>query len=84
MDRGQLAMERQLGRCLVTVRAASSEASVLGTVPAMVLTMGSPPPRRGLTRGALTVDRRRELRRQWRLGFGSIFAKITAQWLAYL
>jgi hypothetical protein len=53
MGRGQLAKERQLGRCLVTVRAASGEASVLGTVLATVLTTGSPPPSMGLMRGAL-------------------------------
>jgi hypothetical protein len=52
-DHGKLATERQLGRCLVTVRAVSAEASVLGMALATVLTMGSPPPSSGMMQGAL-------------------------------
>jgi hypothetical protein len=53
-DQGKLAMGRQLDQCLVTVRAVSSEASVLLTVLEMILTTGSPPPSSGLTQDALT------------------------------
>jgi hypothetical protein len=52
-DHGKLATGRQLSRCLVTVRAVSGEASVPVTVPAIVLTTGSPPPSSGLMQGAL-------------------------------
>jgi hypothetical protein len=48
-DHGRLATGRQLGRCLVTVREVSGEASV----PATVLMMGSPPPSSSLTEEAL-------------------------------
>jgi hypothetical protein len=49
IDHGKLATGRQLGRCLVTVRAVSGGASVL----VMVLTTGSPPPSSSLTEEAL-------------------------------
>jgi hypothetical protein len=52
-DHGKLATERQLGRCLVMVRAVFGEASVSGTVPTTVLSMGSPPPSSSLMLGAL-------------------------------
>jgi hypothetical protein len=49
-------MGRQFGQCLVVVRAVSSEALVLATVPVMVpvmvLTMGSPLPSCSLTQEA--------------------------------
>jgi hypothetical protein len=48
-DHGKLATGRQVSRCLVTVRAVSSEASV----PVIVLTTGSPPQSSDLTQGAL-------------------------------
>jgi hypothetical protein len=70
-DHGKLATERLFGRCLVTVRAVSGEASAPGTISMMVLTTGSPPPSSSLMqRGLDSAGQRREVRRQWRLGLG--------------
>jgi hypothetical protein len=76
MEHGQRVTERRLGRCLVTVRAASGEASSLATM----LPTSSPPPSSGLTRGAL-IRRFDDVSVE---GYGgSVFAKITTEWLIY-